>query len=150
MDRRKEGALTMNHDQMDQIFNDHFMFEATDNVEGVLETLTEDAEHLVVPSPVGQLNERSKIRSYYERLFADIKGESVTPVRRLYGDDFVVDESIWHGFVSDGRPFLCDGKSGPVSFRLLHVFELRDGKISSENVWCDLAAIQQQLGCSVS
>jgi predicted ester cyclase len=33
-----------------------------------------------------------------------------------------------------------------VSFRLLHVFELRDGKIAREQVWCDLAAIQRQLG----
>jgi ketosteroid isomerase-like protein len=37
-----------------------------------------------------------------------------------------------------------------VSFRLLHVFRFRDGKIASEQVWCDLAAIQQQLGCRVS
>ena len=43
-----------------------------------------------------------------------------------------------------------DGKSGDVSFRmLLHVFDIRDGKITRENVWCDLAAIQQQLGCTV-
>jgi hypothetical protein len=41
---------------------------------------------------------------------------------------------------------LCDGKSGHASFRLLHVFELAaDGKIKSERVWIDLAAIQQQL-----
>jgi ketosteroid isomerase-like protein len=36
-----------------------------------------------------------------------------------------------------------------VSFRILHVFQFRDGKICRENVWCDLAAIQQQLGCQV-
>ena len=53
-----------------------------------------------------------------------------------------------HGRIEDGRPFLCEGKSGPVSFRLLHVFDLRDGKIAREQVWCDLAAIQQQLGCA--
>jgi hypothetical protein len=29
------------------------------------------------------------------------------------------------------------------------VFEIRDGKIRREQVWCDLAAIQRQLGCSV-
>jgi predicted ester cyclase len=75
-----------------------------------------------------------------------LQGESVTPLRRLYGDDFVVDECLWNGHISDGQPFHCDGKSGPVSFRLLHIFELRDGKIGRENVWCDLAAIQQQLG----
>jgi hypothetical protein len=29
---------------------------------------------------------------------------------------------------------------------MLHVFELEGEKIRRENVWCDLAAIQQQLG----
>jgi hypothetical protein len=60
-----------------------------------------------------------------------------------------VDESLWHGRIEDGRPFLCDGRSGEVSFRLLHVFEFRDGKIGREQVWCDLAAIQRQLGCVI-
>ena len=79
-------------------------------------------------------------------LFSSITGESVEPIRRYYGEDFLVDETLWHGRVEDGRPFLCDGKSGPVSFRLLHVFEISDGKIAREQVWCDLAAIQAQLG----
>ena len=131
----------------DQIINDHFMYEATDDVDAVMGSLTDDAEHHVVPSPVGVLTDRQQIRAYYEMLFASVRGESVTPVRRLYGDDFVVDEVIWNGHITDGRAFLCDGRSGDVSFRLLHVFEIRDGLICRENVWCDLAAIQQQLGC---
>jgi hypothetical protein len=74
----------------------------------------------------------------------------LTPLRRYYGDDFLIDETLWNGYVEDGRPFLCEGKSGKVSFRLLHVFEIRDGRISREQVWTDLAAIHEQLGCSVS
>jgi ketosteroid isomerase-like protein len=135
----------MTRQQMDQMIDDHFRYEATDDIEGVLATLAAGAEHEVIPSPVGALNDREQIRGYYEMLFKDIKGEGVTPRRRLYGDSFVIDEVMWHGYVADGRPFLCDGKSGKVSFRLLHVFEFRDGKISLENVWCDLAAIQRQL-----
>jgi ketosteroid isomerase-like protein len=142
------GAAT--REQMDQIVGQHFMFEATDDIEGVMGTLTEDAEHEVIPSPVGALTDRAKMRAYYAMLFNALEGESVTPLRRLYGEDFVVDETIWHGHVNDGGAFLCPGKSGPVSFRLLHVFNLRDGKITREQVWCDLASIQQQLGCTVS
>ena len=77
-----------------------------------------------------------------------MKGEAVTPLRRLYGDGFVVDETVWHGRIADGRQFLCGGRSGRVSFRLLHIFEFRDGKIAREDVWCDLAAVQRQLGCA--
>lgn len=131
-------------EQYDQLINEHFGYEATDDVDGVMASLADQAEHHVVPSPVGVVHDKDKIRGYYEMLFADVKGESVTPVRRLHGDGFVVDEAIWHGHIADGRPFLLDGRSGDVSFRILHVFDT-NGKISRENVWCDLAAIQQQL-----
>lgn len=140
--------MGMTREQVDRLINEHFAFEAADDVEGVLGTLAEGAEHEVIPSPMGALNDRARIRAFYEMLYRDLKGESVTPVRRLHGDGFVVDEAVWHGHVADGRPFLCDGRSGRVSFRLLHVFEFRDGKITRENVWCDLAAIQRQLGCA--
>jgi hypothetical protein len=140
----------MTPEEMDQLVDEHFGFEATDDIDGVMGTLSADAEHEVIPSPVGALHDHSAMRSYYEMLFNDLKGESVTPLRRLYGQDFLIDETLWHGTIEDGRPFLCDGRSGRVSFRLLHVFELSDGKIDREQVWCDLAAIQQQLGCAPS
>ena len=141
----EQSQESMTREEMDQAVNEHFGFEATDNVDGVMETLTDDAEHEVIPSPVGVLHDPAKQRAYYEMLFSCLQGESATPIRRLYGDDFMVDETLWKGHISDGRPFLCEGKSGEVSFRLLHVFEFRQGKISREQVWCDLAAIQQQL-----
>lgn len=134
--------------EVDQLVDAHFMFEATDDVEGVLASLTPDAEHHVVPSPFGIVREPGRIREFYAAMFKDIKGESVTPVRRLYGDGFAVDEAIWNGRVEDGRLFGCPGRSGRVSFRLLHVFEFAGDKIRRENVWCDLAAIQQQLGAA--
>ena len=136
--------------EMDELVNRHFGFEAADDVDGVMSTLADGAEHEVIPSPVGTLDDPAAQRAYYEMLFSSISGESVESIRRYYGEDVVVDETLWHGTVEDGRPFLCDGKSGKVSFRLLHVFEIRDGKIAREQVWCDLAAIQRQLGCSVS
>lgn len=142
--------MAMSRTEIDRVIDEHFMFEATDNLEGVMGSLAPEIEHQVIPSPVGVLHDRAAIRAFYEMLFGDIKGQDVTPLRRLYGEDFVVDEVIWNGQIVDGRPFLCEGKSGPVSFRLLHVFEFCDGKISREQVWCDLAAIQQQLGCTVN
>jgi ketosteroid isomerase-like protein len=143
--------MSMTHEEMDQVVNDHFMFEAADDIDGVMSSFTDNGVvHEAVPSPVGPLDDRAEIRAYYKMLFPYLSGGSVKPIRRLYGDDFLVDETLWTGEITDGHWCLCEGKSGPVSFRLLHVFELRDGKISSEQVWVDLAAIQQQLGCTVS
>jgi hypothetical protein len=69
----------------------------------------------------------------------------VKPVARWYGDNFVVDEALWTGRIENGRFFGLEGKSGHVTFRLLHVFELRGGLISRENVWSDIAAIAEQV-----
>lgn len=140
----------MTPEQIDQLINDHFRYEATDDVEGVVASLAADAVHHVVPSPVGPIRGRDAARAFYRRLFAALAGEKVTPVRRLYGGDFVVDEVIWEGRVVDGSIFLCDGRSGPVAFRMLHVFEFEGGLIRDEQVWCDLAAIQAQLGVRAS
>src|SRR6266550_6329789 len=109
--------MTTTTEQFDALINEHFMYEGTDDVDGVMGSLADTVEHHVVPSPVGILDDKAQIRAFYEMLFSDLKGTGVTPVRRLYGDDFVVDECIWHGHVTDGRPFLMDGKSGDVSFR---------------------------------
>jgi ketosteroid isomerase-like protein len=137
--------MAMTREQMDALIDRHFGFEAQDDVDGVLESLADDVRHEVVPSPVGEQTDKAGIRAFYEMLFGHLRGEGATPLRRLYGDDFVVDETLWRGRVVDGRPFLMPGTSGPVSFRLLHIFEVKDGKISREQVWCDLAALQRQL-----
>jgi hypothetical protein len=142
--------MALSQSAIDRLIDTHFMFEATDDVEGVLDSLVPGAEHHVVPSPFGIVRDRAQVREFYEALFADLRGEGVTPVRRLYGDGFAVDEAIWNGRIEDGRLFGCEGKRGNVSFRLLHVFEFDGEKIKRENVWCDLAAIQQQLGATVS
>lgn len=142
----KGSSVSLTPPQVDQLVNTHFMHEATDDVNGVMASFVPGAEHHVVPSPYGIVDDAARIRELYTTMFKDLKGESVTPVRRLYGDGFAVDEAIWHGRIEDGRLFGCPGKSGPVSFRLLHVFEFSGDKIRRENVWCDLAAIQQQLG----
>ena len=142
--------MGLSHAEIDRIIDEHFSYEARDDIAGVLASLTDDAEHHCVPSPFGVVHDPAQIRRFYETLFHGVRGERVTNVRRLYGDDFVVDESIWHGRIDDGRALCCEGMSGPVSFRILHVFEFRDGRISRENVWCDVAAIREQIGGSAA
>ncbi len=66
-------------------------------------------------------------------------------MKRLYGDNFLVDESVWEGW-APGIPFGIEGKGRPLKFRLLHVIEFTDdAMIKRENVWIDLAEIIKQL-----
>ena len=137
--------MPMTNEQMDRAIDEHFAYEARDDVEGVLATLAEDAEHDIVGWPSGATQGRDNARPFYEALFADLTDGKVSCTRRLYGDAFLVDESVWEG-KADGRPFGLEGKGRPLKFRLLHVIEFAaDGKIQRENVWVDMAAIARQL-----
>ncbi|MCC6677527.1 MAG: nuclear transport factor 2 family protein [Phycisphaerales bacterium] len=140
--------MGLSREQMDRKIDEHFGFEAADNVEGVLGTLAPDAVHDIVGWPGGPSHGREGARAFYERTFGDLSESRVTVVKRLYGDNFLVDESIWEGR-APGRPFGIEGRNRPVKFRLLHVVEFtEDGLIARENVWIDMAAILQQLGGS--
>jgi predicted ester cyclase len=138
--------MALTRAQMDAKIDEHFGFEAADNVEGVLATLSPDVEHDIVGWPTGPTRGPQATRPFYEALFSDLADGKVRCVKRLYGEDFLIDESVWSG-TAPGRPFGLDGKGRPLEFRLLHVIEFAtDGDIKRENVWIDLAAIQQQLG----
>lgn len=130
---------------MDRKIDEHFGFEARDDVAGVLSTLAPDVLHDIVGWPGGPTRGRENARPFYEALFKDLADGQATCVRRLYGEKFLVDESIWRGRAA-GRPFGLEGRDRPLEFRLLHVMEFGDqGQIQRETVWTDLAAIIRQL-----
>lgn len=137
--------MALSRQQMDHKIDEHFGFEARDDVEGVLATLTADAEHDIVGWPLGPTQGRDGARPFYESLFADLADGKVETVKRLYGDDFLVDESRWSG-TAVGTPFGLEGRGRPLTFRLLHIVEFADsGDMKRENVWIDFASIVQQL-----
>jgi hypothetical protein len=131
--------------EMDRRIDEHFGFEAADDIDGVVATLAADAEHDIVGWPTGPTRGRAAARPFYEALFADLAEGEVKTLRRLYGENFLVDESLWRG-KAPGRPFGFEGRGRPLEFRLLHVIEFGgEGTIRRENVWVDFAAIARQL-----
>lgn len=137
--------MTLTPAQMDRKIDEHFAFEAADNVEGVLKTLASNVVHDIVGWPTAPTFGREGARPFYEALFADLANGKVTCNKRLYGEDFLVDESVWEG-TAPGRPFGVEGRGRPLRFRLLHVIEFTgSGEIQRENVWVDMTAILQQL-----
>ena len=137
--------MALTREQMDGMIDEHFGYESRDDVGGVLSTLTTDVVHDIVGSPAGPTNGRENARAFYVGLFADLEAGKVTCLKRLYGDNFLVDESVWEGR-APGRPFGIEGKGRPLTFRLLHVIEFTDdAMIKRENVWIDLAEILKQL-----
>jgi steroid delta-isomerase-like uncharacterized protein len=129
--------------ELDALVDGHFDAEVRGDVGALLATFTDDVEHDVVGNERVS-HGRQAAAAFYEHLLADLRLDEIRPVHRYYGDDFVVDESVVHAHAI-GHPFGIDGRNRALQFRLLHVFEFRDGLISRENAWLDVGAIMSQL-----
>ena len=134
----------MNRDEMDRLIEAHLAAEKAGNPAGSVAMYTEDVEHDVVGTPHGPLHGKRAAQGFYEQLVRDIRTEEMIPIRSYYGDDFCVIEHEWRGTVP-GVFLGIPGNGRRIAFRLLHVFEFRDGLISRENAWLDVGAVLQQL-----
>lgn len=129
---------------MDQLIDRHLRAEMAGDSAGAASVYTDDVEHDVVGAPHGPLAGRDAARGFYDRLISDISTETMVPTRRYYGDDFCVQEHQWTGTIP-GSFLGVPGRGKHISFRLLHVWEFRDGLICRENVWLDGGSIVAQL-----
>jgi uncharacterized protein len=134
----------MTRTQMDALVDGHYRAEESGDLEAIVDGFISDAEHDVVGRPGDPLHGGDQIEGFYRALLAELRIDRFEPVRRWYGDDHVVDESMLHA-TANGRPFGLEGRGRPVRSRFLHIFDFSDGLISRESAWIDLAAIQQQL-----
>lgn len=134
----------MSPEEMDRLIEEHLAAEQAGDTARAVGVYTQDVEHDLVGTPHGPLHGKQAAQQFYDHLFSDIHTEQMVPVRAYYGDDFCVIEHGWTGTVP-GSFLGVDGKGRRISFRLLHVFEFRDGLISRENAWLDAAAILAQL-----
>jgi ketosteroid isomerase-like protein len=134
----------MTRDEIDRILERHFAALQKRDLDGILATYADDAEHDAVGRDPNPIHGRAALGAFYRESLADLTNTKVIPVRRLYGDEFAIDESILDGY-AHGRPFDLEGYSRPVRFRMLRIFEFRDGLIARENAWFDIVAVQRQL-----
>jgi len=119
----------MTRDEIDRILERHFAAEQKRDINAILATYSDDIEHDAVGRDPNPITGKAAIGVFYREFLNDLEHAKVIPVRRLYGDDFAVDESIVEGY-AHGRPYDLEGYGRPVRFRLLHLFEFRDGLIS--------------------
>ena len=135
---------TMTRTDMDALVDGHYRAEEAGDLDAIVAGFAPDAEHDVVGRPGDALHGDDQIAGFYRALLAELRIDRFEPVRRWYGDDHVVDESVLHA-TATGHPFGLEGRGRPVRARFLHIFDFRSGRISRESAWIDLAAIQQQL-----
>jgi len=122
----------------------HLKAEGAGDVDEAVAVYTDDIEHDVVGFPGGPLQGKDAARAFYEDLTSNFRTEEEVPSHRFFSDDaYVLDQQMTGTVIGTflGMP----GNGRRITFRILHVFEFRDGLISRENVWLDAGAIIQQL-----
>ena len=87
---------------------------------------------------------RSAAGEIYEGIIDAIPDLHLESVSRFASGDHVVDESVATGHI-EGTFIGIDGGGAPVRFRILHVFDIRDGLISREQAWFDTAGVIRQV-----
>ena len=134
----------MQRQEMDRLIEEHLAAEKAGNPDGSVAMYTEDVIHDVVGSPIGPLKGPHAAKAFYEMLNQNVATDRVEVNRAWYGDDFCVIEHQWHGSVP-GEFLGVPGNNRRISFRMLHVWEFKDGRMSRENVWLDEGSIIAQL-----
>lgn len=126
------------------IIDRHFAAENAHDIAATLETYTEDVVWDDVSNPACPVRGKQATAAMYEGVLAAIPDLHLEPITRASAADHVVDESLATGHV-EGSFLGVDGHGSPVSFRMLHVFDLRDGLISREQAWFDTSGVLRQI-----
>lgn len=134
----------MDRHDMHALIERHLKAEGAGDIEGAVSVYTDDIVHDVVGFPGSPSVGKDAARDFYRHLTANFRTEHEEPAHEYWTEDALVLEQLMTGTVV-GEMLGVPGDGRQVSFRVLHVFEFRDGLISRENVWLDGAAIVAQL-----
>ena len=122
----------------------HFAAENAHDIEATLATYTETIVWDDITHPGSPFRGKRAVAEVYGGILQAIPDLQLTSVNRFQCAEHVVDESIVTGHVMGEFAGIAGG-GAPVRFRLLHVFDLRDGLIDRENAWFDSAAVRRQV-----
>jgi ketosteroid isomerase-like protein len=123
----------------------HFHSEAANEVEQALELFTED---VVWESPARNLifHGKKAAGENYRKMFSSFRVEGFHTLQRFATEDRVVDDSVITVVLAgDGVENAPAPVGSKVEIRLLHVFEMREGKISRELVFENWTVIESAL-----
>jgi steroid delta-isomerase-like uncharacterized protein len=134
----------MDSSQMQGLVDIHMTAENHGDIDAAVAVYTEDVVHDVVGFPNSPSRGKDAARSFYAYLTANFRSESWDVLRQFFADDAMVLEQLMTGTVI-GSMLGLPGNGRRISFRMMHVFEFRDGLISRENIWLDTAAVTDQL-----
>jgi steroid delta-isomerase-like uncharacterized protein len=115
----------------------HFHSEAENDIEAALELYADDIifEAGALNGLNRSLSGKEAVAKFYRELWATMRDVKFQPLQRFATEDRVVDNTLTtFEVVRDGCwPHFSSGQK--IEMRLVHIFEMRDGKISKEIVF---------------
>jgi steroid delta-isomerase-like uncharacterized protein len=130
--------------EMRTLIDRHLKAEGTGDIEGAVAVYTDDVVHDAIGFPGSPRQGKDAAREFYAFLTANFRTEGEEPLHQFVTDDALVLEQLMTGKVI-GEMLGIPGNGRKVTFRILHIFEFRDGLVCREQVWIDSAAIVTQL-----
>jgi pimeloyl-ACP methyl ester carboxylesterase/predicted ester cyclase len=130
--------------EMDRVIEAHFDAERRGDIEAILKTVSDRISHETFGSGLTKLQGKDAVRAFYELLSRELSMDGYTSVRRLYGPSHAWEEGVVCA-TAKGEPFGLAGHGRKISYRLIHLFEFRDGLIEREFGIPDVASIRAQL-----
>ncbi|CAA9500220.1 MAG: hypothetical protein AVDCRST_MAG53-1903 [uncultured Solirubrobacteraceae bacterium] len=134
----------MDRREMDGLIEQHIAAEMAGDTAGAVAMYTEDVVHDVIGSPTGPVQGPAAAQGFYDYLTANVRNDDMRVTHSWYGEDFCVIEHQCDAAIT-GEFLGVPGHGREISFRMLHVWEFRDDRISRENVWLDGGSIVAQL-----
>lgn len=129
---------------LDRLVDAQLRAEHDGDIEAILAPMSDAIVHDVVGLCANPIQGLGAVRRRYHDLLAATVHERDVPLRRLYAQDFVLDEHVWSGRLT-GRAFEIEGRGRWFSHRVLWLIEVREDRIVRETVWNDFPAIRRQL-----
>src|SRR5690242_6680325 len=134
----------MDAGDMQGVIDRHLHAEKAGDPDGCVAMYTDDVVHDAVGWPGAPFRGKDAARGFYATLMDNFRIEGEEFTHKYVSERAMTLESNVVGTVT-GSMLGLPGNDRQITFRMLHVFEFRDGLISRENIWLDAGAIVEQL-----
>ena len=131
-------------DTMRDLIDRHIKAEMGADVDAAVAVYAPGVVHDVIGFPPGPAEGVDGARRFYDYLTSNFANEQMDLVWENFGDEFCVIEHECTGTVP-GEFLGVPGGGRRISFRMLHVWEFADDRITREQVWLDGGSIVAQL-----
>lgn len=140
----QDRGTALTPEEMDRIIETHIAAEIAGDTAAAVAMYTDGVVHDTIGAPTGPLVGPEAAKGFYDWLSAQLTTHDMQVTKARYGEDFCTVEHLATVTV-EGEFMGIPGHGRRISFRMLHVWDFADGRISGEQIWLDGGAIAAQL-----